>query len=473
MYGISVFSTASPPVRAAERVSVRFLPFSACIGDISRSAKRQRLSAGAIRPPARTLFPAASADNAAAAADDETEQLSCIVGIDLGTSNSVVALIEGDEPVAVPSTAGTGPIMPSVVAFCPDGKVLVGQVRKLAILSYLVPLIFLWVSAAWSPHYTQTAKHQAALNPRNTFYSVKRFIGRQLREVTEDAARMAYSVTSDDEGNSVLECDASESGETCKACGCRQCQRHVAAPPRPAAAANRVCCSSKPFCDSTPPGVVYPEEVSACVVGQLLEDAAAFAGRSIARAVISVPAYFSNAQREATAAAGQLAGLESVRIIREPVAAALAYGLDAQEDQTVLVFDLGGGTYDVSLLEVWQWTGSHVLQELAVLRLVMQVAQSPGRQATPLAHIFTTLRTCLPTLLSQQVGGGVIEVLSTGGDAALGGDDWDAAIVEWLVVSRRAAPSQLLAADAVSPVVAQACLFPLSIMCSVHILHNK
>eukprot|EP00887_Chlorella_sp_A99_P001468 scaffold8.g1468.t1 len=250
-------------------------------------AKRRRVSA-----PARAAGGGGSGAGGtpprASAAD------TVVVGIDLGTTNSCVAVVEGGAPVVVPGADGA--TTPSVVAFGPDGAVLVGAL----------------------------AKRQAAANPRNTFYSVKRLIGQRGEALEQQAARVAYDVAADEEGDVVLACDASESG------------------------------------------AVYPEEVSACVVGTLLDAAAKFAGRGVAKAVISVPAYFGDAQREATVAAGRLAGLEAVKL----------------EDQTVLVFDLGGGTFDVSLLEV---------------------------------------------------GGGVIEVLSTGGDPLLGGDDWDNAIVEWLV----------------------------------------
>ncbi|GAB4820667.1 hypothetical protein N2152v2_007713 [Parachlorella kessleri] len=177
---------------------------------------------------------------------------------------------------------------------------------------------------------------QQAVNAGNTFYSVKRLIGQDYEAVEEEVQRLAYTVTADEDGFVALDCPNSEGGR------------------------------------------LYPEEVSAYVLAKLLSAAKDYlGGRPVSKAVISVPAYFDDAQREATITAGRIAGLETVRIIREPVAAALAYGLDVQEDQTVLVLDLGGGTYDV--------------------------------------------------------GGGVIEVLSTGGDPHLGGDDWDAAIMQWLM----------------------------------------
>jgi molecular chaperone DnaK len=215
--------------------------------------------------------------------------------------------------VVIPNQEGSL-TTPSVVAFAADGSVLVGA----------------------------AARRQAAADPANTFYSVKRFIGRDFKDAGEDVGRVAYKVGADEDGGVVLRCARAEGGS------------------------------------------LYPEEVSAHVVAKLVAAAEAHTGRPVAKAVISVPAYFNDDQRAATETAGRLAGLGTVRIIREPVAAALAYGLSADQDQTVLVFDLGGGTFDVSLLEV---------------------------------------------------GGGVVEVLSTGGDPHLGGDDWDAAIAEWLVAS--------------------------------------
>jgi heat shock 70kDa protein 1/2/6/8 len=222
-------------------------------------------------------------------------------------------MIEFNEPVIIPNQEGK-PTTPSVVAFRSDGSILVGA----------------------------QAQRQAAVNPNNTFYSVKRFIGREYDDAIEDVERVAYEVMSDpdDTGAIVLKCDQAEDGS------------------------------------------FYPEEISAYVIAKLIYAAEEYKNTPVTKAVISVPAYFNDEQREATATAGRLAGLEAVRIMREPIAAALAYGLSAEEDQTVLVFDLGGGTYDVSLLEV---------------------------------------------------GGGVIEVLSTGGDPHLGGDDWDAAITSWLI----------------------------------------
>lgn len=258
-----------------------------------------------------------------------------MLGIDLGTTNSCAALIEGGEPTIVLNQEGET-TTPSVVSFSPDGSVVVGAV----------------------------AKRQGAVHPENTFYSVKRLIGKEYEDVEEDARKLAYKVSADEDGFVVLECPALPGG---------------GGGPTAAAAGTA---EDADAADSREGGRLYPEEVSGHVLAKLITAAEEFSGRRVSKAVVSVPAYFTDAQREATVTAGKIAGLDTIRIIREPVAAALAYGLDAQEDQTVLVFDLGGGTFDVSLLEV---------------------------------------------------GGGVIEVLSTGGDANLGGDDWDAAITEWLI----------------------------------------
>jgi heat shock protein 1/8 len=284
----------------------RHAPPGARTGAPLPAARRRRVARAAAAPPR----PAPG--GGAGAADPAT----CVIGIDLGTTNSAVAVIEGGDPVVVPNQEGRL-TTPSVVAFRPDGSVLVGE----------------------------AARRAAGADPANTFYSVKRFIGRDLAQAAADAARVPYGVAADAGGAAVLEC-----------------------PARAAAGAGE--------------GTLYPEEVSAYIVAKLAAAAEDYTGRRAARAVISVPAYFDDAARAATVTAGRLAGLDTVRLVREPVAAALAYGLSAEEDQTVLVFDLGGGTFDVSLLEV---------------------------------------------------GGGVVEVLAAGGDARLGGDDWDAAIVDWLV----------------------------------------
>src|SRR5882757_1443518 len=230
------------------------------------------------------------------------------VGIDLGTTNSVVAAVmEGGQAEVIPNSEG-GRVTPSVVAFTDDGQRLVGQV----------------------------AKRQAILNPEATIYSAKRFIGRKWGEVDEEAKTVSYKV--------------------------------VKGP----SDAVRIEVRGKQYA---------PEEMSAQVLRKLADDAGKFLGERVTEAVITVPAYFNDAQRQATKDAGKIAGLDVLRIINEPTAAALAYGLDKKGQETVLVFDLGGGTFDVSLLEV---------------------------------------------------GDGVIEVRSTSGDGHLGGDDFDKRIVDWL-----------------------------------------
>jgi molecular chaperone DnaK len=230
------------------------------------------------------------------------------VGIDLGTTNSVVAAtIEGGQAEVIPNAEG-GRITPSVVAFTDDGQRLVGQV----------------------------AKRQAILNPEATIYSAKRFIGRRWGEVDEEAKIVSYRVVNGPND------------------------------------AVRFEIRGKQYA---------PEEISAQVLRKLAEDAAKFLGERVTEAVITVPAYFNDAQRQATKDAGRIAGLEVLRIINEPTAAALSYGMDRKDQETVLVFDLGGGTFDVSLLDV---------------------------------------------------GDGVVEVRSTSGDGHLGGDDFDKRIVDWL-----------------------------------------
>jgi molecular chaperone DnaK len=230
------------------------------------------------------------------------------VGIDLGTTNSVVAAVmEGGQAEVIPNTEG-GRTTPSVVAFSEDGQRLVGQV----------------------------AKRQAILNPEATVYSVKRFIGRKWDEVTEEAKIVAYKLA------------------------------------KGPSDAVRIEIRGKQYA---------PEEISALILRKLAEDAAKYLGERVNEAVITVPAYFNDAQRQATKDAGMIAGLEVLRIINEPTAAALAYGLDKKGQETVMVFDLGGGTFDVSLLDV---------------------------------------------------GDGVIEVRAVSGDGHLGGDDFDKRVVDWL-----------------------------------------
>ncbi|ABC98360.1 molecular chaperone DnaK [Thermostichus sp. MS-CIW-21] len=232
-----------------------------------------------------------------------------VVGIDLGTTNSVVAVMEGGVPTVIPNAEGSR-TTPSVVAFTKDGERLVGQM----------------------------ARRQAVLNPENTFYSVKRFIGRKYDELNVDAKRVSYQVRRDERGNVKLYS------------------------PR----------MNKEFA---------PEEISAMVLRKLVEDASRYLGQPVTQAVITVPAYFNDSQRQATKDAGRIAGLEVLRIINEPTAASLAYGLDKRNNETILVFDLGGGTFDVSILEV---------------------------------------------------GDGVFEVKATSGDTQLGGDDFDKKIVDWM-----------------------------------------
>ncbi len=231
------------------------------------------------------------------------------VGIDLGTTNSVVAVMEGGEPTVIATAEGTR-TMPSVVAFKSNGERLVGV----------------------------TAKRQAIVNPENTVSSIKRFMGHKLTEVQEEARRVSYKVKADKKGNVVA---------------------HIAA-------------VDKDF---------TPEEISAMILQKLKGDAEAYLGETVDQAVITVPAYFNDSQRTATKNAGEISGLKVLRIINEPTAASLAYGLDKKANETILVFDLGGGTFDVSVLEV---------------------------------------------------GEGVFEVKSTAGDSHLGGDDFDQKIVDWL-----------------------------------------
>jgi molecular chaperone DnaK len=232
-----------------------------------------------------------------------------VVGIDLGTTNSCVAVMEAGQPVVIANAEGSR-TTPSVVAFTKTGDKLVGQI----------------------------ARRQGVMNPDNTFYSVKRFIGRKYDEVTEEAKQVSYKVLRDSNGNVKLDCPIQK----------------------------------KQFA---------PEEISAEVLRKLVNDASNYLGEPVKQAVITVPAYFNDSQRQATKDAGRIAGIEVLRIINEPTAAALAYGLDKKSNETILVFDLGGGTFDVSILEV---------------------------------------------------GDGVFEVKSTSGDTHLGGDDFDKKIVDWL-----------------------------------------
>ena len=231
-----------------------------------------------------------------------------VVGIDLGTTNSCVAVMEGGKPTVIANAEGFR-TTPSVVAYAKNGDRLVGQI----------------------------AKRQSVMNPENTFYSVKRFIGRRFDEITNEATEVSYKVLN--AGGSVK----------------------IDSPAQ-----------SKQFA---------PEEISAQVLRKLVEDASKYLGETVTQAVVTVPAYFNDSQRQATKDAGKIAGVEVLRIINEPTAASLAYGLDKKTQETILVFDLGGGTFDVSILEV---------------------------------------------------GDGVFEVLATSGDTHLGGDDFDKKIVDYL-----------------------------------------
>ena len=233
-----------------------------------------------------------------------------VVGIDLGTTNSVVAAIEGGQPSVIINAEGLR-TTPSIVAYTKKQELLVGQI----------------------------AKRQAVINPENTFFSVKRFIGSKENEISSEAKQLPYQVLKDDNNNIKIKCPS----------------------------------LNKEF---------SPEEISAQVLRKLIGDAATYLSQDVTQAVITVPAYFNDSQRQATIDAGKIAGIEVLRIINEPTAASLAYGLDKKQNETILVFDLGGGTFDVSILEV---------------------------------------------------GDGIFEVLATAGDTNLGGDDFDKILVTWLM----------------------------------------
>jgi molecular chaperone DnaK len=234
--------------------------------------------------------------------------MSKVIGIDLGTTNSVVAIMEGSEPVVITNAEG-GRTTPSVVGFTKDGNRLVGQV----------------------------AKRQAVTNPENTIYSIKRFVGRRFNEVSDEIRQVPYKVTQASNGDV------------------------------------RVLAGGKEY---------SPPEVSAMILQKLKQAAEDYLGQKVTQAVITVPAYFNDSQRQATKDAGRIAGLEVLRIVNEPTAAALAYGLDKKKDETIAVFDFGGGTFDISILEV---------------------------------------------------GEGVVEVKSTNGDTHLGGDDIDERLIQWII----------------------------------------
>lgn len=234
--------------------------------------------------------------------------MSKIIGIDLGTTNSVVAVMEGGEPVVITNAEG-GRTTPSVVAFAKDGNRLVGQV----------------------------AKRQAVTNPENTLYSIKRFMGRKYDEVKEEIKQVPFKVEKASNGDVRIDAEGKQHS---------------------------------------------PPEIAAMILQKLKQSAEAYLGSKVDKAVITVPAYFNDAQRQATKDAGKIAGLEVLRIVNEPTAAALAYGLDKKKDETIAVFDFGGGTFDISVLEV---------------------------------------------------GEGVVEVKSTNGDTHLGGDDVDEVLIEWII----------------------------------------
>ena len=234
--------------------------------------------------------------------------MSKIIGIDLGTTNSVVAVMEGGEPTVITNSEG-GRTTPSVVAFTKDGSRLVGQV----------------------------AKRQAVTNPENTVYSIKRFMGRRYNEVTEEIKQVPYKVQGAGNGDVRINAGGKEWS---------------------------------------------PPEISAIILQKMKQSAEDYLGQKVDKAVITVPAYFNDSQRQATKDAGKIAGLEVMRIVNEPTAAALAYGLDKKKDETIAVFDFGGGTFDISILEV---------------------------------------------------GEGVVEVKSTNGDTHLGGDDIDERLIEWII----------------------------------------
>ncbi|NBY36289.1 MAG: molecular chaperone DnaK [Verrucomicrobia bacterium] len=238
--------------------------------------------------------------------------MSKIIGIDLGTTNSCMAVLEAGESVVIANSEGAR-TTPSVVAFTKTGDILVGQ----------------------------AAKRQAVTNPKNTIFSAKRLIGRKFAEVKNIASKLPYKVVEGKNGDAAIECEVDGK-----------------------------------------PRIFAPEEIAAKVLAKLKADAEAYLGEKVTQAVITVPAYFNDSQRQATKDAGTIAGLEVLRIVNEPTAASLAYGLDKKGDEKIAVYDLGGGTFDVSILEI---------------------------------------------------GGGVFEVKATNGDTELGGDNWDERLIQWLI----------------------------------------
>ncbi|MEC8655191.1 MAG: molecular chaperone DnaK [Verrucomicrobiota bacterium] len=238
--------------------------------------------------------------------------MSKIIGIDLGTSNSCMAVMEGGEPQVIANSEGNR-TTPSIVAFSKNGERLVGQ----------------------------AAKRQAVTNPANTIFSAKRLIGRKYTEIKDEVANLPYKVVEGKNGAAVIECEIDGKTE-----------------------------------------IFMPEQISSMILGKLKADAEAYLGEPVTQAVITVPAYFNDDQRRATKDAGAIAGLEVLRIINEPTAASLAYGLDKKGEETIAVYDLGGGTFDISVLEIAE---------------------------------------------------GVFEVKATNGDTQLGGDNWDQQIINWLI----------------------------------------
>ena len=238
--------------------------------------------------------------------------VSKIIGIDLGTSNSCMAVMEAGDPKVIPNAEGVR-TTPSIVAFSKNGERLIGQ----------------------------AAKRQAVTNPANTIFSSKRLIGRKFEEIKDEISTLPYKVVEGKNGAAVIECEIDGKAET-----------------------------------------FMPEQISSMILGKLKADAESYLGEPVTQAVITVPAYFNDDQRRATKDAGSIAGLEVMRIINEPTAASLAYGLDKKGEETIAVYDLGGGTFDISILEIAE---------------------------------------------------GVFEVKSTNGDTQLGGDNWDEKIIEWLI----------------------------------------
>ena len=251
-----------------------------------------------------------TADVVSETASEKEITMSKIIGIDLGTTNSVVSVMEGGEAIVIPNAEGSR-ITPSVVGFAKSGDRLVGQV----------------------------AKRQAVTNPENTVFSIKRFMGRRFDEVSDEMRMVPYKVGKASNGDVRIDAGDKDGG-------------------------------------------FAPPEISAMILTKLKESAEAHLGQPVTRAVITVPAYFNDAQRQATKEAGKIAGLDVARIVNEPTAAALAYGLDKKKDETIAVYDLGGGTFDISILEV---------------------------------------------------GEGVVEVKATNGDTHLGGDNFDQRVIEWII----------------------------------------